>query len=207
MADQWNDCFLRLSDILSNCLSTTRYQQRTLSKTVYLKWFKYQTRYYKNVHCFLKKICLHLQTVCWSQASRFSPTVQLDFSWTFQISIQQNNWFGKPSDSLSSSQSTVCHRQSFEFCHHHHPLFNLVEWYFPPCSTRTSFSNNNITSFRHIHQRQHYTLPHDFHWHQFPVSKLQNIYSFEAVRSFYLHFWNIVFVMCHYFEWYFEKSF
>lgn len=35
----------------------------------------------------------------------FNPKVQLDSSWTLEMSIRQNDWFAEPSDSLSSSLS------------------------------------------------------------------------------------------------------
>ena len=54
------------------------------------------------------KISLLFQTVLESEARNLSPTVQLDFSWTLQITDQQNARFARASDSLRSSQSTMC---------------------------------------------------------------------------------------------------
>ena len=62
----------------------------------------------KKINCAFDKIRLLLRTVLESEARSFLPTVQLDFSWTFEMSDWQNDRIARPSDSLKSSQSTIC---------------------------------------------------------------------------------------------------
>ena len=77
------------------------------------KWF-FQVNIFGNpskCHCSLNKRSLHLQTACWSQASNFSPTLQLHFSWTLELSNRRNNLFTRPSDNVSNFLSTMCNQQ------------------------------------------------------------------------------------------------
>ena len=53
------------------------------------------------------EISLLLQTVLESEANSLSPTVQLDFSWTLEMSDRQNDLFARPSDTLKSYISTL----------------------------------------------------------------------------------------------------
>ena len=62
----------------------------------------------KKINCAFDKISLLLQTVLESEARRFLPTVQLDFSLTLEMPDRQNDRFARPSDSLKSSLSTIC---------------------------------------------------------------------------------------------------
>ena len=54
------------------------------------------------------KISLLFQTVLESEARSVLPTVQMDLSWTLQMSDQQNDWSARPLDSLRSSLTTKC---------------------------------------------------------------------------------------------------
>ena len=62
---------------------------------------------------------MHFLTASLSEASILSPTVQLDFTWTLEMSDWQNDWFGSPSGSLRNSLTTMCtsselfHREIF----------------------------------------------------------------------------------------------
>ena len=56
----------------------------------------------------IKLACLHLQTVLESEARIFLPTVQLDFSWTLEMSDRQNDRLARPSGSLKSSVKSIC---------------------------------------------------------------------------------------------------
>ena len=69
----------------------------------------------KKVYCSLFKFSLHSLTASWSEASNLSTNVQLDFSWTLEISDQQNDRFARPTNSLSNSLSTMC--ASWELFH------------------------------------------------------------------------------------------
>ena len=80
---------------------------RTLSQKFFCKWINFKVRHSKKFHCPLSKIRLHYQTD-WSEAKSYSPTVQLDFSWTLEMSDRQNDGFDGLSDSLRSSLTTVC---------------------------------------------------------------------------------------------------
>lgn len=51
---------------------------------------------------------MHFVTASLSEASILSPTVQLDFTWTLEMSDWQNDWFGSPSGSLRNSLTTMC---------------------------------------------------------------------------------------------------
>ena len=59
-------------------------------------------------NCRLSKIRLHSPTAPWSEASNLSRNVQLDFSWTHEMSDRRNDWFARGSDSLSNSRNTMC---------------------------------------------------------------------------------------------------
>ena len=54
----------------------------------FLKEINLQVRHRKNVHCPLSCINLHSLTGSRSETSSVSPTVQLDFSWTLEMSYQ-----------------------------------------------------------------------------------------------------------------------
>ena len=58
----------------------------------------------KLIYCSLSKFSLHYLT-----ASR--PKIQLDFSWSLEMSEQQNDWFARPCESLSISPSAALHHQ------------------------------------------------------------------------------------------------
>ena len=83
------------------------YRLRAPSLKIFSKWIIFQITYCKKVHCPLSKFILHSLTASWSKASCLSPTVQLDFSWTHEISYRQNDRFARGSDSLSNSLSTM----------------------------------------------------------------------------------------------------
>ena len=55
------------------------------------------------------QISLVVQTVFESEDRSFSQTVQLDFSWTLEMSDQQIDRFARPSESLSSSPVATRH--------------------------------------------------------------------------------------------------
>ena len=55
------------------------------------------------------KISLLFQTVFASESRSLLPTVQLDFSWTLEISNRQNDQFARPSEGLSISPSATLH--------------------------------------------------------------------------------------------------
>ena len=61
----------------------------------------------KKINCAFEKISQLLQTVLESESRNFLPTVQLDFSWTLQMSDPQNDWFARRSDTLKSSVSNI----------------------------------------------------------------------------------------------------
>ena len=52
------------------------------------------------------KISLLFQAVLESEARSVLPTVQMDLSWTLQMSYQQDDWSARPLDSLRSSLTT-----------------------------------------------------------------------------------------------------
>ena len=74
---------------------------------IFSKWIIFQIRHCEKVHCPLSKASLHSLIAFWPKASRRSSTVQLDFSWTLEMSDRQNDWFARPSDSLKSSLATL----------------------------------------------------------------------------------------------------
>ena len=53
------------------------------------------------------KFILLFQTNLESKARGFLPTIQLDFTWTIEMSDRQNDRFASPSDGLSNSFSTM----------------------------------------------------------------------------------------------------
>ena len=63
----------------------------------------------KNVYCPLTNITLHSLAASWSETSSLSPNVQLDFSWTLEMSDRENDRFARTSGSLSSSLSATWH--------------------------------------------------------------------------------------------------
>ena len=83
------------------------YNIRAPSLKIFSKWTISQIRHCKNFRCRLSKFSLHSLTASWSKASRLSPTVQLDFSWTLEISDRQNDRFVRQSESLR--QFVECH--------------------------------------------------------------------------------------------------
>ena len=80
-----------------------------LTVNEYLKepWKKISNNFEKN--------SLLLKTVLESEAGSLSPTVQLDFRWTHEMSDRQNDRFTRPSESLSNSLNTMC--SSWELSH------------------------------------------------------------------------------------------
>ena len=81
-------------------------QLKAFSETIFSKWINFQTRHCKEVYCHWNKISLSFQTARLSEANSFSPTVQLEFIWTFKMSDQQSYWFAKPNDNLNSFLNT-----------------------------------------------------------------------------------------------------
>ena len=67
----------------------------------------FEIRHWKIFCCRLSKITLHYVTAPLSEATSLSPTVQLDFSWTLEISDRQSYRFGRPSECLSRSLSAM----------------------------------------------------------------------------------------------------
>ena len=65
------------------------------------------TYLFRKKDCVFDKISLLLLTVLESEARSFFPTVQLEFSWTFEMSDRQNDRFARPSDTLESSVSII----------------------------------------------------------------------------------------------------
>ena len=55
------------------------------------------------------KLACFFKAVLESEPRMFLPTVQLDFSWTLEMSDRQNHRFARTSDSLSSSMSATWH--------------------------------------------------------------------------------------------------
>ena len=84
------------------------YSIRSLSQKFFLKGINFEVRHCKKFHYPLCKFTLHSLTASWSEINSLSPTAQLDFSWTFEMSDQKDNRFAKPSDNLWSSQSIMC---------------------------------------------------------------------------------------------------
>ena len=70
-------------------------------------WINFKIRHWKNFHCRLSKISLHYLTASPSEDNSLSPTVQLDFSWTLEISDRQHDRFARPSECLSSFLSAT----------------------------------------------------------------------------------------------------
>ena len=84
------------------------YNIRAPSLKIFSKWIIFQIRHCKKVHCPLSKFSLDSLTISWPKASRLSPTVQLDLSWTLEMSNLQNDLFRRPSESLSNSLNAMC---------------------------------------------------------------------------------------------------
>ena len=68
----------------------------------------FEIRHCKKAHFLLFKLRFHSLTTSLSEYSSLSPTAQLDFSWILEMSDQQNVWFARPSDSLSSYITAMC---------------------------------------------------------------------------------------------------
>ena len=79
----------------------------TLKSSVSTLCSNFEIRHWKILHSRLSKVTLHYETAPSSEATSVSPTAQLDFSWTLQISDRQNDWFARPSQCLSSSVSAT----------------------------------------------------------------------------------------------------
>ena len=94
-----------MSEQLPEC-NVTSY--RNSFKVNSFEMIQFQNQPLKKINCVFEKISLLLQTVLESEARIFLQTVQLDFSWTLEMSDRQNDRFARPSDSLKSSQSTIC---------------------------------------------------------------------------------------------------
>ena len=92
MSDQQNDRFARPSESLSSSPVATWHHPEALSELI---------------HYFLSKFSLQSLTASWPKASRLSPTIQLDFSWTLQMSDRQKDGFARPSEGLSISPTSV----------------------------------------------------------------------------------------------------
>ena len=97
MSDQQNDRFARSSECLSSSFKVNSFEM-----------IQFPNQPLKKINCASDKISLLLQTVLESEARIFLQTVQLDFSWTLEMSDRQNDRFARPSDSLKSSVSTIC---------------------------------------------------------------------------------------------------
>ena len=100
MSDRQNDQLARPFQSLSSSPVTTWHHLKTLSRLI---------------HCTLSKFILHSLTASasWPKASRLSPTVQLYFSWTLEMSNQQNDSFARSSEGLSiSSSATLNHPEA-----------------------------------------------------------------------------------------------
>ena len=84
-------------------------QNVTLTKCTVRKaiWIGVQIRHSQKIDYPLSQISLHYRTVI-DQRLSLSTTIQLEFSWTLQMSDPQNDRFTKPSDSPSISLSTMC---------------------------------------------------------------------------------------------------
>ena len=75
---------------------------RMFSKAYFRKLY-FQASNTKIFRCSSNKIWLNSQTVSWSQVSSCSPTIQLDFNWTLEMSNQRNDRFARSSGNLNSS--------------------------------------------------------------------------------------------------------
>ena len=84
-------------------------QAKNCMTKIFSKWIIFEIMHCKTFHCPLSKFSLHSLTASLPEASRLSPTVQLDISWTLEMSNRQNNWFTRPSESLSSSPGATWH--------------------------------------------------------------------------------------------------
>ena len=69
------------------------------NRKMFSKWINFQITHCKKFHCPLSKISFHYQTMI---------DQRLDFICTLQLSDRQNDWFARPSDSLTDSLSTMC---------------------------------------------------------------------------------------------------
>ena len=94
------------SATLHNPEALSKLSGNSLTK-IFWKSLKFKIRRCRNFQCPLSKISLHFQTD-WLEANCLSPTVQLDFSWTLEMSDQQNDWLSRPSESLKSSLTVLC---------------------------------------------------------------------------------------------------
>ena len=68
---------------------------------------EFRNQPFKKISNDFDKINLLFQTVSGSEDTSLLPIDQLDFSWTLEMSDQQNDWFARPSDSVKSSLSTL----------------------------------------------------------------------------------------------------
>ena len=109
MSDRQNDRFARPSEGLSKFSSATLHHPEALSKLILSKWMNFPKQPLKNINNDFDKISLLFQTVFESEARNVFPTVQFDFSWTFEMSDWQNDWFARPSKRLSISLSATLH--------------------------------------------------------------------------------------------------
>ena len=62
----------------------------------------------KKINRAFDKISLLFQTVLELKAKSLLQTVQLEFSWTLEMSDRQNDRFARLSDSLKNFVSTIC---------------------------------------------------------------------------------------------------
>ena len=62
----------------------------------------------KKINRAFDKISLLFQTVLELKAKRLLQTVQLEFSWTLEMSDRQNDRFARLSDSLKNFVSNIC---------------------------------------------------------------------------------------------------
>ena len=109
MSDQQNDRFVRPSESLSNSLNAMcTIVELFPSQIFFWKSLKFKISHCKNFYCPLSKISLHYQNIISQRLTFFSPTVQLDFRWTREMSGWQNDRFARPSESLSNSLNAMC---------------------------------------------------------------------------------------------------
>ena len=91
MSDWQNHRFARPSESLSISPTATLHHPETLWKVTLSKWINFQS------------------------INFLLPTAQLDFSWTLQMSDRENDWFTRPSESLSNFLNAMC--TIWEFLH------------------------------------------------------------------------------------------
>ena len=81
---------------------------RNSFKDNFFQMIQFPNKPLKKIICAFDKISLVLQTVLEWEARSFSPTLQLDFNRTLEMSDWQNDRFARSPDNLKSSVSTIC---------------------------------------------------------------------------------------------------